>query len=140
MRAYFERWLEPAAFGARVLADWDKLTDEQRRQFDTVADAKLLAPRRTREIAAFCDERDESPFVRESAAGTTPYQHIMVTHHVGDDSFQIGWVLVEGTVGWSLDRVEVPSMDFPGIDDDRIEVQIRQQLGRFEPAMKLLGN
>jgi hypothetical protein len=42
------------------------------------------------------------------------YQHIMFTHHVGDDEFAVGYVLVESKGEWSLDHIEVPSMDFPG--------------------------
>jgi hypothetical protein len=139
MRAYFEHWLEPASFGARVLTDWAKLSDEQRTKFEKAADAKLLAPERARRIAAFCDKYDEFQFLRESAADATHYEHVVVTHHVGDDSFQIGWVLVEQNGEWSLDRVEVPSTDYPGMDRDPIEKQIRRKLGDYEQAMKFLG-
>jgi hypothetical protein len=139
MRAFFEHWLEPAAFGARVVKDWNRLSDEQRAKLEKAVDAKLLAPQRAREVAALCDKRDEYQTVRESVAGAVRYRHIMVTHHVGDDSFQIGWVLVEESGGWSLDRVEVPSMDSAASDGDPIDAQVRRQLGDYEHAMKFLG-
>jgi hypothetical protein len=143
MRVYFEHWFDPATFGARVLTDWTSRTDEERARFEKAADAKLLAPARAREIAAFCDKRDEFQYVRDTNAGATQYQHIMITHYTGRggyDIFQVGWVLVERDGQWSLDHVEVPSMDYPGIDKDPVDQRVRMQLGDYEHAMKTLAN
>jgi len=140
LHGYFAHWLEPKAFGARVLADWGQLTDAQRATFAAAADAKLLAPERVRRIAAFCDRRDTYQFTMESADATTRYVHIMIRHHVGrGDEFQVGWVLYEEATGWTLDRVEVPSMDYPGIDDDPIDKGTRKQLADYADAMTVLA-
>jgi len=140
LHGYFAQWLEPYAFGARLLSDWGQLTDAQRARFAAAADKKLLAPERVRQIAAFCDRRDTYQGTRESSDGTTRYVHIMFRHHVGrSDEFQVGWVLYEEATGWTLDRVEVPSMDYPGIDDDPIDAGTRKQLANYADAMTVLG-
>jgi len=139
LHGYFSQWLEPYAFGARLLSDWPQLTDAQRSKFAKLIDAKLLAPERVRQIAAFCDRRDTYEFTRESADATRRYVHIMIRHHVGGDDLQVGWVLYEEATGWTLDRVEVPSMDYPGIDDDPIDAGTRKQLANYADAIAVLG-
>jgi hypothetical protein len=140
LHGYFAQWLEPYAFGARLLSDWGQLTDAQRARFAAAADKKLLAPERVRQIAAFCDRRDTYQFTRETSDGATRCVHIMIRHHVGGDAFQVGWVLAEQPGGaWTLDRVEVPSMDYPGIDDDPIDARVREQLADYARAMVALG-
>jgi hypothetical protein len=69
------------------------------------------------------------------------YGKVWVTHHVGDDAFIIAWVLVEQEGQWRLDGVEVPSMDYPGMDEDPVSRTIRDQLGGgdFEHAMEVLA-
>jgi hypothetical protein len=139
MRGYFAHWLAPDAFGARVLADWSQLTAAQRARFAAAADAKVLAPERTRRIAAFCARRDTFQSTRETSDATTRFVHVMITHHVGGDELQIGWVLAEQAGAWTLDRVEVPSMDYPGIDDDPVELAVRKQLVDYAHAMAFLA-
>jgi hypothetical protein len=130
MRGYFEEWLEPAGFGARVVSDWSSLTTDQRAAFEQAADAKLLAPERTHQIAALCDPRDEY----RSFANNK----LVVRHHVADDELSIIYVLVERGGAWTLDRVDVPAVDYPGMDDDPIRKQVRHQLDTYEHAMHYL--
>ena len=131
MRGYFEQWLEPAAFGARVVSDWSSLTADQRSAFEHAADAKLLAPERARHIKALCDPRDEY----KSFANAK----IVVRHHIANDEFSIIFVLVERDGAWTLDRVDVPAVDYPGMDDDPIRKEVRRQLDTYEHAMAYLA-
>jgi hypothetical protein len=130
MHGYFEHWLEPVAFGARVVSEWSSLTSDQRAAFAHAADAKLLAPERARRIAALCDPRDEY----RSFANNK----IVVRHHIADDELSIIYVMVERDGSWTLDRVDVPAVDYPGIDDDPIRKETRRQLDTYEHAMQYL--
>jgi hypothetical protein len=148
MKVYFDHWLSPRTFGARVLRTWDQLTADQQARFEELAETKLLAPERERMIRAFCDKRDKYLFVLETASEDpadstriTRYQHVMVQHHVGDGSFRAAWVLIEQGGRWSLARVGAPSFGYPGIDDDPVSAPLRVRLAGadLDEAMRLLA-
>jgi hypothetical protein len=149
MQRYFDQWLSPSTFGARVIRGWAQFTADQRAAFDRAAEINVLAPERTRVIHDFCNKRDRYDFVLESTGSDAvdtgheiQYRKVMVQRQIGvyHDWYQLGWVLVEHAGHWSLDSVTVPGADYPGIDRDPVPAALRTALAgaSFDQAMALV--
>jgi hypothetical protein len=152
MRRYFDHWLSPSTFGARVIRGWDQFTADQRAAFERLAEINVLAPNRTRMIHDFCNKRDRYDFILETQGidqldpgHEIQYRKVMIQRRIDvanvDESYQLGWVLVERAGRWTLDSITVPGADYPGMDQDPVPAALRDALAgaSFDEAMTLVG-
>ena len=142
--------LLPEAFGRRVIDDWNRLTPEQRAEFEALADQVILRQLRDDLIPLICSRRDRIESAEETCDADVCAGRVTVRHHVDGDSFQVTLVFERRNGGWHFVTSRAPAYDLPephsddpnAIGGDRYDVvgHWRHRLGRgnYDAALEAL--